>query len=396
TEKEEDYYKGMALVMKSFLFGNITDTWGDCPYSEALRGDEGLFFPKYDHQEDIYKGIITDLEAANVLLSKEKDDYILANSINYDVVYHGEPAQWRKFANSLKLRYYMRLSEKLPSFAQEGIENILSKPAQYPIFIDNYDNAKVEYVGNNTWDSWPGGTLSDPHGIDYRRRKPCQTIVDTLKSLQDPRLKVWVLPVDIQIIIEEPPYSYPDEEDITVDDKRYIHDNAEVLNIQFPDTSLYVGIPANLPDPHFFNLATTLEDGTNPHASYLSDMYHEDAHEFVNASFMTYAEVCFIKAEAAHKGWSTSGSASVFYNAGVRAAMTQYGIEDSEVINYLSNTRAQYNNSLERLMEQKWISLWLSPEAWFDYRRNGLPDLQTNSGALYQEIPIRFIYGDEE
>lgn len=396
VERGEEYYQGISLIMKSFLYGFITDIWGDCPYSEALKGDEGLFYPKFDDQQYIYEGILADLELANTLLSKDKDEYFLGSPA-YDVVYYGEPEKWRKFANSLMLRYYMRLSEKLPEVAQTGVEKILGDPSNYPIFESNNHNAFVEYVGGNAWDSWAGGEFNWPSGNDFRRRKPCKTIVDTLKLLNDPRLEIWVSPVDIQIAVEEPPYTYPDDEDITVDLIRYIHYDAEIIEASgFPDTSKYVGLPANMYEPHFFNLATTKDNGENPHASYLTDMYRENSHELVNAVLMTYSELSFIKAEAAQKGWNAGGTTADFYNQGVISALSQYDVSISEANSYLLQASVAYNNSIERIMQQKWIALWLSPEAWFDYRRTGLPNIQTGEGAMYPELPLRFIYSGEE
>ncbi|MEN8122361.1 MAG: SusD/RagB family nutrient-binding outer membrane lipoprotein [Bacteroidota bacterium] len=394
VNNEEEFYQGVSLIMKSFLFGFITDLWGDAPYSEALQGNDELFYPKYDDQEDIYTGLLADLETANTLLSKNTDEYILGSPA-YDVIYNGNPSKWRKLANSLLLRYYMRLSEKLPGVAQEGVEKILTNPTEYPVFESNADNAFVAYIGSESWDSWSGGELYDATGDEFRRRKPCRTMVDTLNSLNDPRLEIWIKPVDIQIVVEQEPYTN-NEPDITIDDKRFLHDTVSILQGGNYDTSKYVGLPPNMPDARTYNLETTLTDGYNSHISSLTDMYRADAHELVKANLITYAEVCFIKAEAAQKGWGAGGGASEFYNQGVSAALSQYGVGSGEADNYLTRERVQFDNSLERIIEQKWLSLWMSPESWFDYRRTGFPVIQLGDGALFSELPLRFIYSDDE
>jgi hypothetical protein len=122
-----EFHQGIALVNKAFLFGLITDLWGDAPYTNALKGELGgvaNILPTYDSQEVIYAGIIADLEKANKLLSKQKSEY---SSIveNVDVIYAGDPTKWRKFANSLALRYFMRISGKKADVAKAGIENII-------------------------------------------------------------------------------------------------------------------------------------------------------------------------------------------------------------------------------------------------------------------------------
>src|SRR3546814_259361 len=107
SEEGMEFHQGVALVMRAFMFGLIKDLWGDAPYTDALRGDEddlAYIFPAFDTQETIYTGIIGELEQANSLLSKSSSEYIgIINDA--DVYYGGEPAQWRKFANSLLLRY---------------------------------------------------------------------------------------------------------------------------------------------------------------------------------------------------------------------------------------------------------------------------------------------------
>jgi hypothetical protein len=76
TLSEEDNlpnYKGVALVLRAWMFSLATDAYGDIPYTEALNGKEGVFFPKYDPQETIYQGILADLEEANTILNGSLD-----------------------------------------------------------------------------------------------------------------------------------------------------------------------------------------------------------------------------------------------------------------------------------------------------------------------------------
>src|SRR5690606_23758643 len=104
------FHQGVSLVMRAFVFGQITDLWGDAPYTHALKGDEGEtenLLPAYDSQEVIYDGIIADLTEAATLLSDSPDSYreIFPEA---DPLYGGDPAKWQKLANSLRLRYLMR------------------------------------------------------------------------------------------------------------------------------------------------------------------------------------------------------------------------------------------------------------------------------------------------
>ena len=103
---------------------------------------------------------------------------------------------------------------------------------------------------------------------------------------------------------------------------------------------------------------------------------------------MTAAEVHFILSEAALKGWST-GDAAAHYNAGIQQSLNAWGI-GSAYDDYIANVPF---GGLESLIHQKWIASWTAAaESWFDYRRTGLPDLQTGPYATRQAIPLRFYY----
>ncbi len=105
-----EFHQAVAMIMKAYVFGMIADLWGDAPYSQAMRAEEGSQFyqPVFDPQRDIYRGILSELDSANTLLSKEQDAYDNINKVQ-DVLYGGDVLKWRRFANSLALRYYMRL-----------------------------------------------------------------------------------------------------------------------------------------------------------------------------------------------------------------------------------------------------------------------------------------------
>jgi hypothetical protein len=393
-----NFYAGAGLVMKSFLFGYLTDLFGDCPYSEALKGNEGNYAPVYDKQEDILNGLLKDLEEANMELSKSKPAYSAAEGV-YDIAYHGDIARWRKLANSLALRYYMRLSAKLPDKAKAGIEKIMGDPNTYPVFESNNDSPVIAYPGANQWDSWSGGLLNWANGYDFRRRRPCNTFINVLKELNDPRISVWFTPVEIQITVEKPPYTY-DNPDTVVGSKRYVHDNAPVMDngTAYYDTSLYVGLRYNLIEPERFefNLTKMGDDGINPSLSYLAPRYQQNTDELVNALLMDYPEVCFILSEAAFRGWNVGGNAESYYNKGVAASLAYYKV-DQDYGSYILQDRAKYNGTLARIIEQKWISLFLSPESWFDFRRTGLPALPVDPDrALHPEIPVRYKYPTSE
>jgi hypothetical protein len=377
--------------MKSYVFGMITDLWGDAPYTEALLAEEGpdYFKPAYDDQIDIYTGILDDLETANTLLSKNQGSYSNINSTQ-DLIYGGDVTQWRKFANSLALRYYMRLSVKEPGIAQAGINRITSDPVKYPLILSEIDDANISYIGYSPSDSWPSNTVFDtsPSG-SYMRVKLCATLVQTLKDLNDPRLGVWANKIEIPLVLVA-----GTSIDEIVDGERHISqdvvDEYEAtwgVGVDFDPE--YVGIPPSVFAAPQYNLNPNLEQGVyNPHASQLNDIYKETSGPLLLMRIMSAAEVHFILAEAALNGWAP-GSPEDHYASGIQQSMIAWGVGD-QFDDYI--TGAPYSG-LESIIEQKWIASWTAAaEAWFDYRRTGLPDLQTGESAKREVLPIRFYY----
>lgn len=430
----QNYYKAVALIMKSYHFGFLTSAFGDIPYSKALQAEKGgdeFFTPVYDSQKDIFMGILEDLQSANILL---RSVGICQEAMDSDVMYNGDGQKWRKFANSLRLRFLMRLSEKndLDINIANEIAGITNNPSENPIFEDNSDNAVIDYIGTDASNSWPGGPLNFNNRSEFYRRKPSSTIVNDLLELNDPRLTTWIKPVDVQI-------AQGNANEIVLENnqvKRYVNLDIDALNNDNNlendiNTGLYVGLPIALSSPNDFNLGGSfsaygneiaslnsniyLNAAANPHTSYLTDMYAQNNNTLVKAILMTSAEVKFLLAEASNRGW-INRDALLYYQEGIQLSFRQYGITDGATnavydsvnntylnfneADYLANAQSIYNstnNKLEAIMHQKWIALWLTSESWFDWRRTGLPNLNSNiiSGTLGQQTPIRFLYADE-
>jgi len=391
VEGDLEFQQGVGLIMKSYTFGLITDLWGDAPYSEALRGNEGTAFyqPAYDDQQDIYLGILSDLEQANTLLSKNSYEGIMPSQ---DVLYDGDAPKWRKFANSLALRYYMRLSAKDPGTAEAGIRKIVSDPGRYPLIVNSSDDAKVDYAGDTPGNSWPSNTVFDiSENGAYFRLKMCATLVEALQGLNDPRLSVWANKIAIPLVLDP---NAPDETDEIVDGRRRVSQKIVDDYIASWETPVdydaeYVGIPPSTFAAGAYNLNPNLEQGVfNPHASQLDDMYKDTRGPLLSSRLLSAAEVQFILAEAALYGWAP-GSPETYYNEGIKQSLNAWNIGDSYE-DYIAG--APYAG-LEEIMLQKWIASWTAAaESWFDYRRTGLPDFQTGVSAIRPALPLRFYY----
>jgi len=401
VESNLEFHQGVALVIKSYVFGLITDLWGDAPYSQALKGEQGgeeNIKPAFDSQADIYAGIFADLASANTLLSKSERDYADI-SATQDVLYKGNVAKWRKFANSLALRYYMRISEKDETTAQAGIEKIVGDPSQYPIILDAQDDANMDYLGNSDVDSWPGNIVFDgTGGSNFRRIKMCATLVDTMQALNDPRLGLWAQKIDIPLVV----VATPADMDEIVDGIRFVGQDVadeyeDLLGFPVDEDPDYVGLPAAWSIvPQAYNLNPNLEQAPhNPHASHLNDIYKDPSGPLLKSRMMTAAEVHFILAEAALKGWS-AGDARNHYEAGVKASFDAWRIS-GDYNTYIAGAGVAYDGSFKQIMEQKWIASWTAAvESWFDYRRTGLPALQAGVVVKRDALPVRFYYSVNE
>ncbi len=390
VELKLELHQGIALVMKSMMFGLITDLWGDAPYTSALKGAEGgaaNVFPSYDSQESIYTGIFADLEKANILLSKNAVDYTGSPGIA-DVYYQGNPTKWRKLANSLALRYYMRISSKKPDVAKAGIEKIMGNATLYPIITAVADDAAMPFAGNSNDDSWPANAVYDASASNYRRLKMCATLVNKLLDLKDPRIGVWANKVQIPLVIDA---ALPKGTDKIENGKRYLSPD-KVLGKDVNTNQDYIGLPVAIIGGATYNLSPTAEQAANnPHVSWLNDIYKQAKGPLLKSRLMSAAEVRFILAEAALKGWAV-GDAKTHYDAGVKASMDTWGVTSGYAA-YIAGKDVAYNGTQKQIIEQKWISSWTAAaEAWFDYRRTGFPVLSTGPSSLRKVLPVRYYY----
>ncbi|MEO7961605.1 MAG: SusD/RagB family nutrient-binding outer membrane lipoprotein, partial [Ginsengibacter sp.] len=312
-----DGYTGVALVMKSMLASLLTDLWGDVPYSQSIKGvSDGIFDPVYDTQEAIYtgaNGILANLDEATQLLSSSTD------IIKGDILYKGDLKKWIRLANSLKVRYLVRISKK---------KNV---SAELQALVDgnmllgsNADNAVIPFLASapNQW------FLINERDGRYTDVRMSKTSEDILVPLMDARTGVYFKPTVVSVASGNPAYK---------------------------------GLPNGLSRQG--QIAYNFND-----ISLIGKLFRDNI-TGVNAPLMTYAELQFLLAEAAQKGL-ISGSAKNYYEEGITVSHTYFGTTVPP--GYLTSADVILNgtNDLEKIMTQKWISNFLNGyEAWFDVRR---------------------------
>jgi len=346
----ENNYKAVALIMKSWMFSLATDAYGDVPYSDATSAKEGQNYPKYDSQESIYNGILSDLKIASDLLGTSSE------AVAGDVIFKGNLTKWKKLANSLRIRALMRISRKRDVGAD--LRSIVDNLGNYPVFENNADNAVYTYSASSP-DQFPLHTTRIGSFNEFRASK---TLLDTLQSLNDPRMPIFFRPTP---------------------------------NTESDPVPVFAGIPNGLND-----VAALQYNGGPQFQSRIGTVYFEQAISTSGLSIakgvvMTYAELQFLLAEAAEKGL-VSGDAKTYYENGVNASFNFYGI--SAPTGYFDIPSVTYSGSqaekLAKIGFQKWVSLFFQGmEAWFDWRRTGIPALVPGvSNQNNNMIPVRFRY----
>jgi len=352
---------GPAVVLQTWDFSNLTDQWGDIPYSEALSADSGVVTPKYDAQKDIYSDFFIKLaQAANDMAAVPGGGPTLGGS---DPIYNGNLDKWRRFANSLRARQAMRLVNVDAATADTELRAAFDDPAG--VFQSNEDNAKI---------TWPGdGIYDNPFAAGVKSRldvRIAQTLTSEMEG--DPRLPVYAMPV--------------------VDSSVY--------------PGGYGGEPSGLtPDSagKWFQLASwpgaIFGPGVTSYGTYGT------ADGLKTPSYiMTYSEVMFLRAEAAERGLGglSSGEAADDYYAAIRASMEQWGVTDeAAVTTFLNRPEIAYKggvDGLEQIATQKWIALFsISPQVWAEWRRTCQPaSVIPGPATIVPYVPRRFYYSTTE
>jgi hypothetical protein len=365
----------IARIWRVYIFHHLTDLYGDIPYSEAGKGREGQYQPKYDLQVDVYKDMFKEIDEAANAFNATKPSYGTS-----DLFYDGNTAKWKKFAYSLMLRLGMRLTKIDPALAKTWVEKAI---AGGPI-LDDADLARVPYANSGLASN--RNPFSDQMRVlDYvdgqnplnvQGSKLSKTFIDFLKgnsnTTKDPRLNV------ISVLWVKQPSGI------------YVADTSTALQKGMQNAKF------NAYPPDF---ETYSEPNPNTVMLYEAPVL-----------VMTPAEVHFLLAEAAIRGWY-SGNAALSYENGVRAAMRQwslYGaagnISADKINAYVEKNpfkmAGTFNEQLEQISNQKWVLFYLDQiENFSNWRRTGFPALTPTNypgNITGGRIPRRYIVPESE
>ncbi len=340
--------QAVARIWKVWQFHQLTDIFGDVPYSESLLAVENVINqPVYDTQESIYTHMLNELKEAAAQLAGEPG---LSSFGSADILFNGNADRWVRFANSLRFRLAIRTRYADPSLAQQHITDLSGKP----LIESNSDNVKLRTIDgaevsnrNPLYNNYVNSN-GYPIFIGF-------TVTQNLLQRNDPRLEKFAEPAVDGI-------------------------------------SGYRGRPMCLYNEQKLPYGETT-------TAYLPYSFQEAEYDIV---IMNAAEVSFLRAEAALAGL-TSEDAATLYRNGITLSMQQYNVAQQDINDYLAGSYGSLaGDDEERLREiiiQKYLAnFWMGAESWAEYRRTGYPEIWTGDdlGSTNGVIPRRGSYPQSE
>lgn len=318
----ESSFKGLALFMKaSYGFQNTVDM-GDVPYSETGMAEEGNIKPKYDKQADVFAEVLNDL--------KQAESYFAAGqNFGGDIMFGGDVIKWRRLCNAMQLKVIQTMSKRATGEDKKRFAEIV---AANQLMRGNEDNFLLTYSENPNASHpfFSGETMRIYIGVS-------KLVVDALKDFKDRRLFYFAEPAQSLINAGKTP----------------------------SDFEAYEGAPTQL------SAETLALDNQAGKYSLLNKRYVNLRAGDPMIKF-SYAEQCFIIAEAIEEGW-VAGNAKDYYENGVKAMLQYYMVLPSAIdgnhgmaitqdyINTYFQGKATYavNGTKTERLQQIWLQRWL-------------------------------------
>lgn len=327
-----------ARILKAYYFLMLTDRWGDVPYSQALKANQA-YSPAYDKQQDIYNSLFKELTEA-VAQIKESEA-----PVKGDVMFNGNMAAWKRFANTIRMVMALRLSKVdaargKTEYAAALAAGVITSNAQ------NIEYKFIEGDPNNSNPWYNNYTISNRN--DYAISS---VMTGYMEPKNDPRLPVY----------------------------------GEVLS-----SGKVRGLPYGR------NAAINIPGAY----SRIGNFFRKQGSPL---SIYNYAQVLFMQAEAAKLGWAPGGDteAEAKYKAAIKASWEQYGVFNQAAYDtYIALPDVAYSaaNGYKQIMTEKWVHMYLNSwETWSDWRRTGYPVLTPAVDAVDSRgIPLRLSYPPTE
>jgi hypothetical protein len=352
TKASKDWnYNLMATTLRAYVYQVLVDLYDQVPYTQALQGASNLQ-PTFDNGQDIYTSLLSSLDSA---LNEDFSATTNTQPGNEDFFFGGDMNKWKAFANTLKLKMYLRMVNTKPTDAEAGIVALY--------------NANTEFLGVDAavtqWSATPNKqnpfyaqniyALNTPSNL-----KASVTFISWLKKNNDPRIVSY----------------FGTNSPVGVDQGNYLSTN-----------------------PVYKTATTFVQAPTDP------------------VQFISGPESYFMQAEARERYFAGDG-AQELYNAGVTAAFAFYGFDASGYLGtgnaYAYPVTGSLDEKLDAIISQKWASLPGSHalESWFERNRTGYPKTSpvysddnayvagefvvSATSAIGQAFPKRIVFPDFE
>jgi hypothetical protein len=352
----QSQYLPISKFFRAWYFLNLTQTFGDIPYSQALLGEQNQVTPVYDKQQDIYINILNDLKTANGLINAA------TTPVQGDIIYGGNMQQWKKAINTLSLRILLSLSLKANNSAydfKQRFAEIVNNPSQYPVFTSNTDNAQLKFydLDNDRYPYYNDNGIQTAYYMEL-------SFVTMLQQLKDPRLFSFAQKAPNHASAPDGDFTayggIKGSDPVDVNAKRQVSGEVSRIN------------------PRFYNSPTN-----EPSVA------------------LGYAELQFILAEGVSRGWIT-GDVNDYYQKGIQASMSFYNIDPATITNYLAQPAVQLGSTdnIRKVITQKYIASFMNSgwQPFYENRRTGFPvfDISGDGVLNNKMVPKRFLYPQTE
>ncbi|MBL0271632.1 MAG: SusD/RagB family nutrient-binding outer membrane lipoprotein [Chitinophagaceae bacterium] len=425
------YYTGIAKILKAYEYGLVVDVWGDVPYSEAqqLTGntqphyeDDALIYPKLN---TLLIDAVTELNAASSVLTPG------TNSVMYTGTYATIKANWIKLANTLRLRLLLHYSKVNPAFCLAQMTTLINT-AGITFMASNADNFKLNFYDiPNQRSPISAFEVSRPNYMFADA-----SMLALMGSKNDPRRPYYFtsfpyagIPLPITIGTSAATAAGNNVLQFTSTTGAAVNMRISGTNIPantfataVTATSItlsnnvtgagvgaggqiviapenFVGVsaaaPPVAPNNNYSRIHVFLRGALGSTSPTTPPFVYTGA---APQRMLTYAEYCFIRAEAALRG--APGSAQQFYTDGITASMQEVGVAAIDISNYLAangtlvGTTAQ---QIRQVIEEKYIALFgVSVEPWTDWRRTGFPVITPPTNGVLNAVPRTLFYPQSE
>jgi hypothetical protein len=351
TRLNRNNYAATGKILQAYIFQYLTDLHGDIPFSEAL--DPNNPSPKYDSQEEVYNGLVKLIEEGVALIDEASSDH----PEDDDLLFGGDMTWWKKFANTLKLRVYLRQAYVRPAVAEAGIKALYASGAR---FLETGEDVEMHFT-DEVFNQHP--LFATYQALTEDNLVASQTALNYFSNTADPRVDVF-------------------------------YQRATVA----PNQGSHAGIAQG-------NGTNLINQNANSYSKPGPEIGGPEGGEDAPVVFMSAAESYFLQAEAAVRGWGT-GNAQELYNQAVQASFLRWGFTLAQANTFVAKPTVAFpaagstEDKIKAIITQKWASMagTQNLEAWTEWRRTGYPNIfvvsvSTNIG---NKFPARILYPDSE